>query len=80
MPITSPLNNMVTGKPVKAYTPIQVNREPSRRGVQQSTVSTFNEFRTVSQQRRSPTIDELGTQAAKIPRKGQPGPIVDILI
>lgn len=80
MPITPPLNNMVTGKPVKAYTPVQLNREPSRKGVQQSTVSTFSEFKTASKQRNSPTIDELGTGAARIPRKGQPGPIVDIVI
>lgn len=80
MPITNPLNNLVTGQPVKVSAPIQVNREPSRKGVQQSTVSTYSEFKTTSKQRSSPTVDELGTQAAKITRKGQPGPIVDILI
>ncbi len=80
MAISSPLINVGTGKPVKAYTPVNLNREASRRGIQQSNVDSYREFTQVKMQRATPTVDELSQKAGSLFRKVQSGQKVDLKV
>lgn len=80
MAIRPPLTNLVTGKPVRPTVPLNLNREASRRGVQQSAVETYGEFTDLKIQRSSPPLDEMGRSANKIQRKIQSGQKIDLEI
>ena len=80
MAISSPLINLGTGKPVKAYTPLHLNRDASRRGIQQSNVDSFREFSQAKVQRSSPSVDELSQKAGELFRMVQSGQKVDLKV
>ena len=68
MAMTPPLTFRGTGKPVSPakYPQIRVNREPMRKGVQQSGVRKYGEFINLVKQQSQVDFRSLGKGAVKL--------------
>ena len=68
MAMTPPLTFRATGKPVSPakYPQIRVNREPMRKGVEQSGVRKYGEFTRLLKQQSKVDLRALGRGAVKL--------------
>lgn len=68
MAMMPPLTYRATGKPIRpaTYPQIRVNREPTRKGVEQSGVRKFGEFSDLVKQQSQVDLRTLGRGAVKL--------------